>query len=204
LGTPEVGLTTVLIVDDEKSIADTYEMWLDDEYDVSVAYSGETALKEMTDDEAPEVVLLDRRMPGISGDEVAEEIEKKGYNTQVIMVTAVSPSVEIASLPIDDYVTKPVKKDEMHETVETAVSVADYKKDVQELFALTERKNALVQELPAHELESSEGFSRLESRIKELREMTDEMVEELADVLGSSALQRIEHGLTKDQIKNDK
>jgi DNA-binding response OmpR family regulator len=203
--TPEPDSTRVLIVENEKRLADTYGTWLEEKYDVSVAYSGETALKEMTDDEAPDVVLLDRRMPGIPGNEVAEEIEEKGYNTQVIMVTAVSPSVEIASFPIDDYVTKPVKKDEMHEIVETAVSVTEYEKDVEEIFALTGRKYALVQELPAHELESSEEFSRLESRIEELSEMTDETMEELVDGLGSSTFQRIEHGLTEDQVeKNDK
>lgn len=203
--TPEPDPTTVLIVEDEKGLADMYEIWLEDKYDVSVAYSGETALEEMTDGEDPEVVLLDRRMPGISGDEVAEEIEEKGYNTQVIMVTAVSPSVEIASFPIDDYVTKPVKKDEIHDLIETAVSVTEYQKDVEDLFALTGRKYALVQELPTHELESSEEFSRLGSRIKELREMTDDTMEELVGGLGSSTFQRIEHGLTEDQVgKNDK
>jgi DNA-binding response OmpR family regulator len=198
--TPEPDRTSVLIVEDEESIADMYEVWLEDMYDVSVAHTGETALKEMADGEVPDVVLLDRRMPGTPGDEVADEIEERGYNTQVIMVTAVSPSVEIASFPIDDYVTKPVKKEEMHEIVETAASIIEYEEAVQEIFALMGRKQALVEELPTHELESSEEFTRLESQIEELREATADTIEELVDELGLSTFQRIEHGLTEDQV----
>jgi DNA-binding response OmpR family regulator len=198
--TPEPDRTSVLIVEDEESIADMYEVWLEDMYDVSVAHTGETALKEMADGEVPDVVLLDRRMPGTPGDEVADEIEERGYNTQVIMVTAVSPSVEIASFPIDDYVTKPVKKEEMHEIVETAASIIEYEEAVQEIFALTGRKHALVQELAAHELESSEEFTRLESRIEELRGVTSDTIDELVKDLGSSTFPRIEHGLTEHQM----
>jgi DNA-binding response OmpR family regulator len=51
----------VLIVEDDRDLANLYEMWLVDEYDVRIAYSGEAALERMADREA-DVVLLDRRI----------------------------------------------------------------------------------------------------------------------------------------------
>jgi CheY-like chemotaxis protein len=102
--------TRVLVVEDEQSLADLYEVWLADEYDTRVVYSGEAALEGMANHDI-DVVLLDRRMPGLSGDEVANRLNEDGCDAQVVMVTAVSPSPEMAALPVDDYVKKPVERE---------------------------------------------------------------------------------------------
>lgn len=66
----------VLVVDDESMVAKMYEDWLDDAgFDVDVAYSGEEALAKL--DGSFDVVLLDRRMPLLSGDEVLEVIRSE-------------------------------------------------------------------------------------------------------------------------------
>jgi DNA-binding NtrC family response regulator len=101
--------TRVFIVEDEQSLADLYEVWLTDEYDTQVAYSGDVALEAIAN-HGIDVVLLDRRMPGLSGDEVANRLDENGCDAQVIMVTAVSPSPEMVALPIDDYIQKPVER----------------------------------------------------------------------------------------------
>ena len=60
----------ILIVDDEPDIVETLQDRLEYYgYDVSVAYDGEEALKK-TDDNPPDLVLLDIRMPGMDGMEV--------------------------------------------------------------------------------------------------------------------------------------
>lgn len=170
--------TRVLVVEDEQSLADLYEMWLADEYDTRVVYSGEAALEGMANHNI-DVVLLDRRMPGLSGDEVATRLNENGCDAQVVMVTAVSPSPEMAALPIDDYVKKPVEGEQLLSIVETAALVRTYDDDITELLALTARRQALEEAVPADELETSEEFDRLSSRIAHIQDSIDDTMEEL-------------------------
>ncbi len=84
-------LPLVLVVEDEPDLADLYATWLRGEYRVRVAYGGREALEKL-DDEV-EVVLLDRRMPDLSGDEALKEIRERGFDCRVAMVTAVEPDL---------------------------------------------------------------------------------------------------------------
>lgn len=172
------GQTRVLVIEDERGLADLYELWLAEEYDVRTAYSGEAALERLSECEA-DVVLLDRRMPGLSGDEVANRLDENGCDAQVIMVTAVSPSPEMAALPIDDYIKKPVEREQLLSIVETAALVRTYDDDITELLALTARQQALEEAVPADELETSEEFDRLSSSIDQLQDSMDDTMEKL-------------------------
>ncbi|MFB6198617.1 MAG: response regulator transcription factor, partial [Halobacteriaceae archaeon] len=84
---------TVLVVEDERNLADLFGTWLEGEYDVRVSYTGEDALEEF--DDGVDVVLLDRRMPDISGDEILKEINQSVHECQVAMVTGVDPDFDI-------------------------------------------------------------------------------------------------------------
>lgn len=192
--------TRVLIVEDERELADLYEIWLADEYDVRTVYSGEAALQSVAD-RAADVVLLDRRMPGLSGDEVAHRLDETGDDAQVVMVTAVSPSPDMAALPIDDYVTKPVKKEQLRSTVETAALVGTYDDGVTELLALTARRHTLEEEAPADELETSEEFDRLTTRITNLQESIDDTMDKLRSRSDANTFARIAGGSTGHQTE---
>lgn len=174
----DVEQTRVLVVEDEREVADLYELWLTDEYDVRTAYSGETALERMADREA-DVVLLDRRMPGLSGDAIAHRLDENGCDAQVVMVTAVTPSPKMAALPIDDYVEKPLRSEKLRSTVETAALVGTYDDEVTELLALIARRHALETAIPADELETSEEVGRLKTQITNLQDSVDDTVEQL-------------------------
>lgn len=192
--------TRVLIVEDERELADIYEIWLADEYDIRTVYSGEAALQSVAD-RAADVVLLDRRMPGLSGDEVAHRLDETGDDAQVVMVTAVSPSPDMAALPIDDYVTKPVKKEQLRSTVETAALVGTYDDGVTELLALTARRHTLEEEVPADELETSEEFDRLTTRITNLQESIDDTMDKLRSRSDANTFARIAGGSTGHQTE---
>jgi DNA-binding response OmpR family regulator len=193
--------TRVLIVEDEQNLADLYEIWLGDQYDVRTAYSGETALERMADHEA-DVVLLDRRMPGFSGDEVADRLDENGYDAQVVMVTAVVPSPGMAALPIDDYITKPIEKEQLRSTVETAALVRTYDDDITELLALIARRQALEAAVPADELETSEEFDRLMSKIGDLQSSIDDTTGELLSQSDTDPLARIADRLTDSRVED--
>ncbi|WP_181692540.1 response regulator transcription factor [Natronomonas sp. LN261] len=113
------GNETILAVDDERGLVDIYQAWFDDRYDVRTAYGGREALS--TFDGSIDLVLLDRRMSGVSGDEVLETLREAGHDCPVVMVTAVEPDEGMVELPFDEYVLKPVDKKELFETVERAL-----------------------------------------------------------------------------------
>ena len=96
VGTTAVNVS-VHIVEDNDRIADMYRKWLADKFTATVSYDGESAVKEI--DNRVDVVLLDRDLPGISGDEVLQELRGRPTESYVIsMLTAQDPKVELAEL----------------------------------------------------------------------------------------------------------
>jgi DNA-binding response OmpR family regulator len=163
--------TTVLVVDDEPEVTDAYALRLSQRYDdVRTAYGGEEALAEM--DESIDVVLLDRRMP-FSGDKVLTEIRDRGYDCRVIMVTAVNPGFDIADMPFDDYLCKPIEKEDMFATIDQQVKAASYDDPLSEFFSLTAKLAVLETEHTPEQLEDSSEYVRLQRRATELREGLD-------------------------------
>ncbi|GGN16629.1 response regulator [Halarchaeum nitratireducens] len=165
----------VLVVDDEERIPQAFALWLDDDYEVRTATSGEEALERL--DDAVDVVLLDRQMPGLSGDAVLERIREEGYGCRVAMVTGVDPDFDIVDMPFDDYLKKPVGRDELQATVERLLSVSDYDEAVRRYFALSEKRATLEAEKSRAELDASDEYASL------LREL-DEQEERMNDLMG--------------------
>ena len=116
----------VLMVDDEKQVADAYALRLQDVADVTVAYGGEEALAIVAEGRTPDVVLLDRHMPGLSGDEVLDKLRERDLTTRVIMVTAIDPDLGIVEMPFDDYLSKPVDRADLYAAVDQQCQVLAY------------------------------------------------------------------------------
>jgi DNA-binding response OmpR family regulator len=176
----------VLIVEDEPDLADLYATWLDDEYEVRVAYGGREALEKL--DEGVSVVLLDRRMPDLSGDEALAEIRSRGYDCRVAMVTAVEPDFDIVAMGFDDYLVKPVSKDALHETTSNLLLRNAYDEGVQELFALASKKALLESEKGPTALAESEEYQRLDEQLQQLRTDLDETLSQFDEGDEVSAL----------------
>ncbi len=166
----------VLVVDDEPEVANAYSAQLESEFVVSTAYGGQEALDEL--DASIDVVLLDRRMPGISGDEVLEEIRKRDLSVRVAMVTAVDPDFEIIDMPFDDYIIKPVSREELYETIDRLLTCAEYEEQLRQYYALSAKRSTLRANKPESELAESEAFEGLESELGQLRESLDQTVDE--------------------------
>ena len=171
--------TTVLVVDDERDIADLYSTWLSEEYAVRTAYGPEEALEGA--DEAVDVVFLDRQMPGMTGDEVLDELRERGLDCRVVMVTAVDPDFDIVDMPFDDYLTKPVMLDQLRDAVDRMCTREDYDETVQDFFALSSKKAALEAQKDPIELEGSEEYEQLDEEVDRLRDEADDTVSELSD-----------------------
>ncbi|GAB6878466.1 response regulator [Halorubrum gandharaense] len=169
----------VLVVEDEPDLADLYAAWLGDEYRVRTAYGGHEALEQL--DEDVDAILLDRRMPGLSGDEVLVAVRDRGIDCRVAMVTAVEPDYDILEMGFDDYLVKPVTKEALRDTVEGLLRRGQYDAGVQELFSLTSKKAILEAEKSPSELADNEEYQELTDRIEQLRAELDQSISEISD-----------------------
>lgn len=156
----------VLIVEDERELADLYAEYLAPHYEVKTAYNGTQALGKM--DWCPDVVLLDRRMPGMSGDEVLGELQERGHDPMVAMVTAVDPDVDIIDARIEEYLLKPIEQDDLTRTVEKLLGLRDISEVKRELSEKLVKRNVLRVERSAEELAGIDEFAQLEARIADL------------------------------------
>jgi DNA-binding response OmpR family regulator len=170
---------TVLVVDDEPDVADAYAAQLNSEFIVATAYGGQEALDKL--DVSVDVVLLDRRMPGVSGDEVLEVIRERDLSIRVAMVTAVDPDFDIIEMPFDDYIIKPVSRDELFETIDRLLRAGTYEEQMRRYYALSAKHATLSANKPESELAGNEQFQQLEEEMESLRDSLDETVEEFDD-----------------------
>ncbi|AMO87757.1 two-component system response regulator VicR [Solibacillus kalamii] len=106
---------TILVVDDEKPIADILQFNLIKEgYRVICAYDGDEALQRV-EEEQPDLMLLDIMLPKRDGMEVCREVRKK-YDFPIIMLTAKGSEIDKVlglEMGADDYVTKPFSTREL-------------------------------------------------------------------------------------------
>src|SRR5258707_6067203 len=100
----------ILLVEDERKVASFIARALrENTYAVDVAETGEKALEQGTD-VTYDAILLDVRLPGMSGIEVCRELRQRGVEAPILMLTArglVEQRVEGLDAGADDYLTKP-------------------------------------------------------------------------------------------------
>lgn len=114
---------TLLFIEDDEAIRTALRLVLEDEgYEVAEAGDGETGIK-MFGQIDPDLVLLDLRLPDISGFEVCRAIRRSSI-TPVIMVTAQTDTTDLVNgfdAGADDYVTKPVVPKELAARIRAAL-----------------------------------------------------------------------------------
>ena len=170
---------SILIVEDDRQLADLYAVHLPEEYNIEVAYGGEEALALL--DKPFDVVLLDRRMPVVSGNEVLATIRSEGLDCRVAMVTGATPDFDIVELQIDAYLVNPVSPDELRKTVRRLLKLDTYNDRLQELSAKKLKRHVLEVEQSATELEHSVEFQQLNDEIQELEAEIAALAYELDD-----------------------
>ncbi|MGA1138990.1 MAG: response regulator [Ilumatobacteraceae bacterium] len=116
-------MATILLVEDDAGIRAALSLALEDEgYEMLQAPDGRTGLA-LVAGERPDLVLLDLRLPDISGFEVCREIRAKS-NLPIIMVTAQTDTHDLVAgleAGADDYVTKPVNSKELAARIRAAL-----------------------------------------------------------------------------------
>jgi two-component system, OmpR family, response regulator VicR len=105
----------ILVVDDEKPIADILKFNLEKEgYDITCAYDGQEAIDKVKEIQ-PDLILLDIMLPQKDGLEVCREV-RKSFEIPIIMLTAKDSELDKVlglEMGADDYVTKPFSTREL-------------------------------------------------------------------------------------------
>jgi len=149
---------SVLIVDDEADIRDALEDILKDKYHVSAVQDGREAIRSLERSEY-DVVLLDLKMPYLTGMDVLREIRKNRRDSSVIMLTGyatVETAVEAMKLGAYDFIRKPIGMENVRVAVERAI----------------ERKVLVDENKYLHkQLEDTFSFSQIIGKSKQMREL---------------------------------
>jgi CheY-like chemotaxis protein len=172
-------LPNALLVDDEQEVADAYALRLRGLCAVETVYSGESAL-DVVDSQEIDVVLLDRHMPGMSGDEVLEQLTERPFDGRVVMVTAIDPGFDVLDMPFDDYLCKPVDREDVREAVRQQCQILGYEL-LGEYFSLESKRSVIEAELREDERADHEGYQTLSAEAEQLRTRITRLLGEVDD-----------------------
>jgi DNA-binding response OmpR family regulator len=103
-------MQTVLVIDDDRSLRDTIGVMLEQEgFHAVLAGDGASGLSQAVELK-PGLILVDLRMPGLSGEEVCRQLRATGMTTPLIVLSAICgemDKVQLLEIGADDYVVKP-------------------------------------------------------------------------------------------------
>ena len=151
---------TILVIDDEYGIRQSFNMVLRDEFHVLLVENGEEAIRIFTK-ESVDLILLDILLPDIYGLDLLEKLKKVDPNPEIIMVTAVKDiqtAVNAIKLGAYDYIVKPFVVEDVIHIINRALE-----------------KNNLVKEVTylRNELERYHPFERIVGENEKMREIFD-------------------------------
>lgn len=170
---------TVLVVEDESSLIEIYAHWLRGSYSVRTAEDGEEALKIA--DPAVDIMILDRLMPGMTGDTVVDAVRERGLDCQIVMATAVESNFDLIEEGADASLMKPITKDELLTTVSQLCDRGNYLELEGEYFDLLAERATSKANMSGSEQQTNEEYTNLEARIETIDEKLTERTREMDD-----------------------
>ena len=127
----------ILVIDDDRSICETLELYLTEEgYAVITALSGTEGLNRFVES-APDVVILDIRLPDVDGFAVLEDLREEDENVKVIMITAhhdMESTINAMKSGAFDYIHKPINVDELEMAIQKAIRCLEMEKKIDGLL----------------------------------------------------------------------
>ncbi len=174
-------MTSILVVDDDKSIRESLEtILLYEDYDVTQASNGKEALsildkcvKNNTEKQKKPVfdlALLDIKMPGMDGLELLEKIKKSFPQIDIIMISGhaeIQTAVEATKKGAYDFLAKPLDQDRILITISNAIKNRELSSQCQELKKIVYHDRQLLGESLAIKqiLETIERVAPIDTRV---------------------------------------
>ena len=142
----------ILVIDDEPAIRDTMRMLLDyDGYETVLAASGQEGL-DLIERDAPDLVFLDIKMPGMDGLEVLSRLRTTNDTLPVVIVSAhgsATAALEAGRLGAFRFIEKPLSKDYVLDAVREGLELGTLRKENRQLRSALDAKHQLVGSSPA-------------------------------------------------------
>ena len=147
--------TRILCVDDERNVLRALErIFLDEDYEILTASSGEEGLEMLSGAGEVQVVVSDFRMPGMNGVEFLKEVFKSHPETIRIVLSGYADTAAVVSAinegKIYKFIPKPWNDDELKMTVAKALETFSIQRRNDQLAEELKRKNQELCELNAH------------------------------------------------------
>ena len=177
----------ILILEDEKLLRMTLRKRLEDSgYRVVEAGTGAAALDLIREDE-PDLLLLDFKLPDMTGIDVLRQVREMHLDTSAILMTAFSSigsAVEAMKLGAHDYLNKPVDHEELAATIAKALETTRLRREVRR------HRSELVRLY---------GITNIVGRSKAMEQVLIK-IRKVADSAASTVLVRGESGTGKDVV----
>lgn len=130
-------MSKILVIDDDRSIRETLELYLTEEgYEVVTAATGTEGLNRFVET-SPDVVILDIRLPDVDGFTVLEDLREDEENVKVIMITAhhdMDSTISAMKGGAFDYIHKPVNVDELDMAIKKALKTREMEQKIDGLL----------------------------------------------------------------------
>lgn len=153
----------ICVVEDNEEIVRKYEEYLD-EYDIDTFTSGREAAEQAAS--AYDILFLDFHLPDKSGKEVLESFFESGFDGMTCLVTVANPGALLLSMPIDDFLQKPVTATDLEEKIKVMREREEFSNGVQSYVAVS-RKLELLEK--AHDSPRNyDQYGELQSTAREL------------------------------------
>jgi len=156
-------MNTVLIIEDDKAIVDVLKMILEhDGFRIEKAFNGPTGIEKFKET-APDIVLLDIRMPKMDGIEVLQELRKLDKNSIIIMISGhgnIETAVQTTKLGAYDFISKPFDVERLKLTIQNGLN---YKKLLAENESMKMKFDA-----DAEFLGNSDEMKRLKDQVSKI------------------------------------
>jgi len=123
---------TILVVDDENGVRQSFDMVLSDNYEVLLAATGVEAV-DIFNKNSVDLILLDIRLPDIDGLDLLVKLKEIDPNCEIIMVTAVreiQSAVKAIKSGAYEYIIKPFEVDEVLTIINRALEKRHLVKEV--------------------------------------------------------------------------
>lgn len=180
--------TRIMVVEDEHDTLEMMtEVFVSKGYEVDKASNGIEALRKIKNQE-PDIILTDIYMPGMDGMELLKNISKDYAHIPVLMVTAygtIDNAVEAMKMGAKDYITKPLRFEELHAKVER----------ISQLSSLIKENEFLL-----NKLQQKYDFTNIIGKTDKIKELFA-LVRDVAST-NTTVLIRGESGTGKELIAN--
>jgi HalX domain. len=113
----------------------------------------------------------------MSGDEVLETLTERGYYGRVIMVTAIDPNFDVLDMPFDDYLCKPIDREDLRAAVTQQLTVLGYE-TLGEYFRVESKRQVLEAEIAAVERADHDAYQEIKQRSAALKTRVDRVLED--------------------------